>query len=245
MKTKALSLHLYDLGMSQEPVENGRGRRYVAKKLAPILGWSICSNQGRSGFVTAYEDLQEIFRGTGAKLLHAEVLEDQKIDARKLIDEVAPLPCGFSFGEILSQIEDTPNDGSMAGPDGADCDGDGNVGFSDAGRSDQQDSLMRGDETSCGQFNEFPAGYLGIKRKIEVREFLDLDNAGLFEAAGKESVGAASELVGDDEFEELEVIQGCTARLLEANRQRLGNTGKAEVPELGQELRVHRRSSRR
>ena len=92
------------------------------------------------------------------------------------------------------------------------------MGFTDAGRPDQQDALMRSNEASRGQFDEFRAGYLGIEGKIKVRKLLDLDNACLFEAACKEPVGTSCEFVGNDEFEELSVIQWCTACLFETTR---------------------------
>jgi len=134
MKAKTLPLHLNDLGVRQKAVENGCGCRYISQELTPILSRSICSNQCGTRFVTAHEDLQEIFGGTGAELLHAEVLKDQKIDARELIDEVAPFACGFSFGKILSQVENTPNDSSVADSDGTDGNSNGNVGFSNSRR---------------------------------------------------------------------------------------------------------------
>jgi hypothetical protein len=223
MKAKALPLHLNDLGVSQEPIKNGGGCRYVTQELPPILSRSICGNQCGTRFVTAHKDFEEIFGGTGAELLHAEVLKDKKIDARELIDESAPFARGFSFGKILSQIENTPNDGSVAGSDGTDGNSNGDVGFPDTGRSDQQNALMGGNEASCGQFHELRAGYLRIEGEIKVRELLNLDNTCLFEATGKESVRAASEFVRNDEFEELEVIQRGTTCLFETNRQGLGN----------------------
>ncbi len=195
--------------------------------------------------MTAHEDLEKVFRSAWTELLHAEVLEDKKVDMGELIDEASPFAGGFSFSKVLSQVEDTPNDDPVSGPDGADCNGDSGVGFTDAGWPDQQDALMRGHETSGGKFNELRARYLGIERKIEVREFLDLDNTRLFEAACEESVGTAGKLVRNEELEKLGRIQGCAACLLEAPGQSLRNARKAKVPELGRQLRVHSRFSRR
>ena len=87
VKAKALSLHLNDLGVSQEPVENGCSRRDISEELPPILSRSIGRNQSGSRFVTAHEYLQEIFRSAWTELLHAEVFKNKKIDVGELIDK--------------------------------------------------------------------------------------------------------------------------------------------------------------
>jgi hypothetical protein len=172
VKAEAFALHLHDLGVSQEAVENRCGRRDVAEELPPVLSRSIRGDQGGSRLMASHEDLQKVFRSAWTELLHAEVFENKKVNVGELIDEAATFAGGFSFSEVLSQVEDTPNDDSIPGPDGADCNGDRNVAFTDAGWTDEQDALVRRHEAGGGQFNELRARDLGVEREIKVREFL-------------------------------------------------------------------------
>jgi hypothetical protein len=72
-----------------------------------------------------------------AKPLPTEIRKHRKIDAGKLIDEIAPFAGGFRFGEILSQIEDAANESFVASANGTDCNRNGNAGFADAGRTNK------------------------------------------------------------------------------------------------------------
>src|SRR5271169_6370189 len=101
MEAVALALKLNDLGAREESIEDrGRGGD-IAEEGTPVLCWSVRSHDGRSVFVAAHEDLEEVLGGAWAKLLHAEVLDDQDIDRGELLDEVLALPQGLGLDEIL------------------------------------------------------------------------------------------------------------------------------------------------
>jgi hypothetical protein len=90
------------------------------------------------------------------------------------------------------------------------------VALADAGRADEQDVAPFSDEPGGGQVTETVAWELGVKAPVEVGELLDLDDAGLLEPTREEAVGAHGELVGDEEFEELQVREIAALRLGEA-----------------------------
>ena len=56
----------------------------------------------------------------GPELLHAEVFEDEEVDARQVLDEVAPRAGRFGLGEVSGQIEGAADEGPTAGADRAD-----------------------------------------------------------------------------------------------------------------------------
>jgi len=131
VEAKALTLHLYHVGESQEAVEDSRGRRDIAEELPPILSRAIGCDERRRRFMATDKNLQEVLGSTGTELLHAEVLQHQQIDLRKALHESASLTGRFRLGEVLRQVEDTSHDRTIASSYGTDRDGDCDVGLPD------------------------------------------------------------------------------------------------------------------
>ena len=52
-----------DLGMMQEPVEDGGGGRHIADQLAPVLQRPIGGHHRGFGFVPPHDDLKQVFAG--------------------------------------------------------------------------------------------------------------------------------------------------------------------------------------
>ena len=53
----------------------------------------------------ADEDLPKILGRVRAELLHAEVLEDEQVDARELLHEIAAVASRVRLGEVGRQVE--------------------------------------------------------------------------------------------------------------------------------------------
>jgi hypothetical protein len=174
----------------EEPIEDRRRRGDVAQELPPVLGRSIRSDHCRCGFVPPDEDLEEVFSRGRAEPLHAEVLEHQEIDRRETLYEVAALAGGIGLGEVLGEIEGTPDEGVIAGANGADGDRDGRVRLPDAGWPSQQGAMMIADEARGGEVDEACPRDLRIERPVEPGEFLDLGDPRLFQSPGEEAVGS-------------------------------------------------------
>ena len=68
---------------------------------------------------------------------------------------------------------------------------------------------------------------LRIEGPVEVGERLDGDDAGLFEPSRKEAIGAAGELVLDEQLEKLEVRERGRFGLRDPRGQGLDNAGQA------------------
>ena len=139
---------------------------------------------------------------------------------------------GLGLEEVLGEIEGAAHEHAVAGADRADGDRGGDVALAHAGRADQEQVLVLGDEACRSQLHDLGLGDLGIECPVEVLELLDLDDLALLESSREEPVGAAVQLVLDEELEEFEVRQGCCLGLGEADRERLGHAGQAQVLEL-------------
>jgi hypothetical protein len=84
--------------------------------------------------VTTHEDLEEVLGGIRGELLHPEVFEDEEIDARELLDQIASLAGGLGLGEVGGEVEGAAHEGASASANRADGDRGGDVRFADAGR---------------------------------------------------------------------------------------------------------------
>jgi hypothetical protein len=78
------------------------------------------------------------------------------------------------------------------------------VRFADAGRPNQQYAVMGVDKPRAGQFDNLGLGDLRIEGQSKCQGFHDGD-AGLFEAAREEPIGASGELILDEQFEKLQM----------------------------------------
>src|SRR6516162_6533231 len=75
------------------------------RKAPPILRRAIRGDQRRACFMSPHEDLEQIFSRARAGFLHAEILEDQQVDACQLLDEVATSAGRFGLGEIRREVK--------------------------------------------------------------------------------------------------------------------------------------------
>ena len=83
--------------------------------------------------MTPHEDLEQVFGRRGPEALHAEILEDEEIDVGEALHELAALAGGVRLGEVLRQVERAPDEGVIAGANGAHRDRDRGVRLPDPG----------------------------------------------------------------------------------------------------------------
>ena len=65
------------MAVMQDAVEHGGHSRYVAQELSPVFHRPVGSEQRAGAFVTAHDNLQQIFSRGQRQLAHAEVVDDQ------------------------------------------------------------------------------------------------------------------------------------------------------------------------
>ena len=96
---------------------------------------------------------------------------------------------------------------------------------------------------AAGQFGDLRFRDLRIEGPVEVRERLHRDDAGLFQPAGEEPIGASRELVLDEQLEKVEMRQRGGFGLRHAPGQGLDHAGQPQMAQTGGELGIHRRKS--
>ena len=99
------------------------------------------------------------------------------------------------------------------------------------------------DESRARQFHDLGLGNLRIEMPVEIGERFHGRDAGLFQAAREEAVGASRELVLHEQFEKLQMRERGGFSLRDAPGERVDHAGQSQVPKTGRELRIHRKKS--
>lgn len=155
-------------------------------------------------------------------LLCGLALEDEEVDARQVLDQIAARAGRFGFREVGDQIEGAADQDPPAGADRADRDRGRDVRFPDARRSNEQDARVGLDKARAGEFDEFHLRELRIEGPLEIGERLHRHDAGLLEPARIEPVGPTGEFVLDQQLEEVEVRERRGLGLGDAAGERFG-----------------------
>jgi hypothetical protein len=101
----AATLQLHDLGVGEEAVKQDAGGDVVAEHGAEVFDGSVAGQDGGAGFVTAAEDLEQVFGRSRRQRAQAEVLEDEQVDAAQARDHLlTSAGCG-GLGKILGEVE--------------------------------------------------------------------------------------------------------------------------------------------
>src|ERR1700681_710883 len=76
------------VGVMDDAIEDGVGKRRVADDLVPALDWKLAGDDDRAGVIAILDNFQEIAALLGIELLRSPVVEDEKIDACKRAQEL-------------------------------------------------------------------------------------------------------------------------------------------------------------
>ena len=99
------------------------------------------------------------------------------------------------------------------------------------------------DKPRARQFDDLGLGDLRIEVPVEVGERLHDGDAGLFEAAREEAIGASGELVLHEQFEKLQMRERRRFGLRDASGERVDHAGEPQMTKPGRELCIHRKKS--
>jgi hypothetical protein len=152
-----------------------------------------------------HEDFQEVLGRVRSELLHAEVFEHEQVDAGELLHEITAGAGRVCLGEVGGQVEGASHECAAAGSNRADGDRRRDVRFADAGWPNEQHAVVGLDKPRTCQFDDLRLGDLRIEVPVEIGERLHDGDAGLFEAAREEAIGASGELVLHEQFEKLQM----------------------------------------
>ena len=152
-------------------------------------------------------------------------------------------PVASASAKSAAEIEGAAHERAAAGANRADGDRRGDVRFADAGRADQQHAAWVSTKRALANSTILVFGIFGLKvQSKSASVFIDGD-AGLFEPAREEPIGASGELVLDEQFEKLEMRERRGFGLRDAAREGLDHAGEPQMTKTGRELWIHRKKS--
>src|SRR5262249_45194158 len=137
-----------DRRVVQEPVENRRGAGHVSNELAPIFQGAITGHQRAASLVPPHDDLEQRFATAFGQILHAHVINDEKIRFEVLVqDAVLPFEC-LVLEEVPHDVEDRAVENDMSLLDRLIADRLCEERLASAWRADQEHVLPFADETA-------------------------------------------------------------------------------------------------
>ena len=119
----------------EQAIEHGADRGGVAEQLPPVVDGTIRRDERRHPFISAHDDLEEIFGGGVRKLPHPEVIDDQERHGGELRERVLAPAGELRLGEILEQDMGLAIEHAVALLDGGEADRLSEVALPGAGRN--------------------------------------------------------------------------------------------------------------
>ena len=232
---KAITLagNVDDGGVLQEAVQNRGGSGHVADQFGPIFQRPVAGHHGRAVLMASHDDLQQAFAGAAWKLFHSHIIHDEQVGFEVAIERFVLLPQLLVTQEVSGQIEDRAIQDQEAGFDRLMPNGLNQKCLADSRWSQQKQIGFIADELACGQIMNLLALDRRVEGEVELIEVFDLAEHGGFDAAADQPAGPYVQLVLENQFQELAVIEPVAAGLAEADFKALG---QAREPKLFERL---------
>ena len=84
LEAVALAVHLDDVDVVGEPVQQRAGEPFGSKHVGPLVEGQIGGDEDGAAFVALAEDLEEEFRAGGGQGDEAQLVDDEQLVARQL-----------------------------------------------------------------------------------------------------------------------------------------------------------------
>lgn len=135
----AFAGNLDDLGVMEEAVEDGGSGGDVSKEFAPLFDGAVGGHKSGAHFVTAHDDLEEVFSALGGQLFDAHVVYDEQIATEVSFEGFLVTQGMFALGaEFGNGVEDRTVENVLACFDQGVADGLREMAFAHSGRADEE-----------------------------------------------------------------------------------------------------------
>ena len=210
-----------DLGVMQEAVDDGSGGGHIGQELAPFLQRPVAGHDGGLVFVTAHDDLQQIFAGVFGHLLQPHVVNDDEVGLQVSAQRLVLLVESLVLHEVAHQIEDGAVEHQEVLADGLVADGLGQMGFADTRWPEEQNILGFANKPAARQIVNLFFVDRGIKAPVEVIQGFQMAEVRQFGVAFHLPLLTDIEFILTDEFKELGVAEPIGGGFLQPHVQRL------------------------
>ena len=131
----ALAVHLEDVAMMGQPVQQGRRHAFALEDLAPLAERQIAGEQQTGPFIPIRKDLEQQLGAGAAEREVSQLITDQQIHPIELAQEAVQLILLLGFLQACDQRGRRVEPDPPAGPTGRQAQGNRQVRFADSGTS--------------------------------------------------------------------------------------------------------------
>jgi len=172
LEAEAVAVHLQDVDMVGEAVEQSAGEPLRAEDLGPFGEGQIAGDHGGATFIALTEHLEEQF-GAGLGERHeAEFIDDEQLVAGDLLLEAEQLLLIVCFDQLADQSRGSSEADAVSALTGSQAEGECDMGLAGAGVAKQQDVLLAQQELAAGQFQDHRLVERGHSEEVEAVEAL-------------------------------------------------------------------------
>ena len=103
----AVAVHLQDMDVVGEPVQQRAGEAFRSEHLGPLVERQVGGDQDGAALVALPEDLEEQFRSGGGQGDEAQCVDDQQAEAGQIPLQVEPPPLvpGFQRSTFMALLD--------------------------------------------------------------------------------------------------------------------------------------------
>jgi len=197
-----MSFNFDDGCVVKEAVEYCGGSGDIADKLSPFFEGPVGGHEGGFDFISAHDDLEEVFARFRRKLFDAHVVDNEQVALEVSFHHALVNMFGSGYVEIVEDVEDGPVEDEFALFDELVADGLGQMAFADTRRTNEEDVLTTSGKITSGELvNLFSVDV--VEGKVEAIEGALFPEGGGLVAAVDEAFVSDIEFVLQERFKEL------------------------------------------
>jgi hypothetical protein len=180
---KTLAIHLQNVDMVRETVEERAGEPFRSEDRGPFIEWQVAGHQCRAAFVALAEDLEEKLRANRRERHVAEFVDDQQLDRVEMLLQRAKAALVARLHEFVNESGRRREGDVVALLASRETQSQGDVGLAGAGGTQRDAVLPLLDPFAARQFENQWLVDRGLGGEVERVEAFDLCEAGLTNAA--------------------------------------------------------------
>src|SRR5262249_40784890 len=150
----ALAFEFDPVGVVDDAIEDGVGKRWIADDLVPALDRQLAGDENRTDIVAILDDLKQVAALFSVELLWSPVIENEEIDARKSAQELRVSSVAASESESHEQSRHAVIEDGEVLAAGLVTERAGEPAFADAARAGDQQIAPFTDEVAGGELEE-------------------------------------------------------------------------------------------
>jgi len=216
----------------KDPVQDGRGDHRIAEDLVPLAEAAVRGQDQGPLLVTPRDELEKQMGAVAVDGDVADLVDDQELGLAVELEPLLDAVLGIGPSQGSNERHGLGEAGPVALGDGLDPQGDGQVGLSHPGRSQQDDVLPVGDVAAGCQLFDLLLVDGGLEGGVEALQGLDEGEAGHGSPHGDVLFGFGGHLLGQKVIEEVAVGEAAFGGLLKAGLQQASDPVQPQVPEV-------------